>query len=100
RTEATRRTALKSAGAIASGLLAQAAAPDPAPAAASASETLAVHGGKPAVTYDRRKHADASRWPRYGPDEEAAVLDVLRNPGYTAIKALEAEWKDYFGVPH
>jgi dTDP-4-amino-4,6-dideoxygalactose transaminase len=57
-------------------------------------------GGQPAVTYPERRHADASRWPIFGADEEAAVLDVLRNPGYGPIGALEREWKDYFGAPH
>lgn len=91
---ASRRTALKSAGAVAAGLVAGTAS-----ASARGAETLAVQGGKPAVTYDKAKHTDASRWPRYGPDEEAAVLEVLRSPGYSAIKALENEWKAYFGAP-
>jgi dTDP-4-amino-4,6-dideoxygalactose transaminase len=91
----TRRTVLRSAGAAAVGALAGAAGP-----ARAAVETPAALGGKPAVTFDARQHADASRWPRFGPDEEAAVLEVVRKPGYTAIKALEKEWRDYFGVPH
>src|SRR4051812_8372377 len=92
--QATRRTVLQSAGVLAAGLL-------PGPATAGArDETLAISGGPPAVNVPERQHAGASRWPIFGAEEEAAVLDLLRNPGYGPIAALEREWKDYFGVPH
>jgi perosamine synthetase len=95
----TRRTFLKSAGAAAAGLVAEsgtrAAAND---TLAAANDTLALLGGQPAVTVPRRQHNEASRWPIYGAEDEQAVLDVLRNPGYGAIAALEKDWKDYFEV--
>src|SRR6266550_958769 len=87
----TRRAAIQAAGALAAGL---AAGP------VRASETPALVGGKPAVGYPARKQAEASRWPIYGPEEEKAVLDLLHNPGYGPIAALESDWKDYFQVPH
>jgi dTDP-4-amino-4,6-dideoxygalactose transaminase len=90
---ATRRTVLQSAGALAAGLLA-------APATAKgAIETLALQGGKPAVTIPSRQQAAASHWPIFGPEEEQAVVDLLRNPGYGPIAALESDWKDLFQAP-
>ena len=85
----TRRAVLKSSGAAAAGLL-----------AATASEALALEGGPPAVTYPERKHAEASKWPLYGPEEESAVLEVLHNPGYGQISALEDDWRNYYKVPY
>jgi dTDP-4-amino-4,6-dideoxygalactose transaminase len=91
---ATRRTVLQTAGVLTAGLL-------PGRATARGShETLAIQGGKPVVTIPDRQHDEASRWPIFGADEEAAVLDLLRNPGYGPIARLEQEWKDYFGIPH
>ena len=40
-------------------------------------ETLALKGGAKAVT---ASHDDGTTWPRYGAEEEKAVLDVLRKP--------------------
>jgi perosamine synthetase len=90
----TRRTIIKSTGVLAGGLIAQAAQ------GGRAKEALALLGGEPTVTVSARKSAEASRWPRYGVDEEEAVLAVLRDPGYGPIAALESDWKDYFKVPH
>lgn len=67
--------------------------------AAPRTETLALDGGPKAVTYPAGRHRDASRWPRYGPDEEQAVLEVLRNPGYSQNAALERAWKESFQSP-
>src|SRR5262249_4591015 len=89
----TRRTFLKSAGAAAAGIVAQSGI------AGAANDALALLGGQPAVTYPRRPHTEASRWPLYRPEDERAVLDVLRTPGYGPITALEKDWKDYFKVP-
>lgn len=89
----TRRDVLKSAGALAAGLAA-------IPATSTAGETPALLGGSPAVATPDRAHADASRWPIYGPDEEKAVLDVLRHPDYAPIAALEADWKEFLRTPH
>ncbi|WP_165252145.1 DegT/DnrJ/EryC1/StrS family aminotransferase [Paludisphaera soli] len=61
--------------------------------------TLALEGGSPAVTLAKAAHAEASRWPLYGSDEEAAVLEVLRNPGYGPIDDLERDWRERFGAP-
>jgi perosamine synthetase len=64
----------------------------------AADDALAIRGGQPAVSYPRRQHNDASRWPIYTAEDEQAVLDVLRNPGYGPIAALEKDWKEYFNV--
>jgi perosamine synthetase len=94
RLPSTRRTFLQSAGALAAGLLAT------SDAARAADESLALFGGQPAVTYPKRKHTEASRWPLYGPEDEQAVLEVLRNPGYQPVAALEKDWKDYYQIPY
>ncbi len=90
----TRRTMLKSTGALAGGLIANEAQ------AGRAKEALALLGGEPTVTVSARKSAEAARWPIYGAEEEEAVLAVLREPGYGPIAALESDWKDYFKVPY
>ena len=61
----TRRSAIKTAGALAAGFVAG--------GADAAVEALALSGGKPAVSYPARKQGDASRWPIYGAEEEKAV---------------------------
>jgi perosamine synthetase len=89
----TRRDFLKSGGVAAAGLVAQSST------MRAADESLALLGGEPAVAYPRDRHNEASRWPLYGPEDERAVLDVLRNPGYGPIAALEKDWQEYFKVP-
>jgi len=91
--QATRRKFLKSAGAIATGVLG-------GQTVARASETLAVFGGSPTVTYSASQHAQVSRWPLYGTEEEQATIEFLRNPGYGPVAALEKEWKAFLQVPH
>jgi len=91
--EATRRTMLQSAGALAAGLLTTTAK------GAGEVQALAQAGGKPAVTIPSRKQVDAARWPIFGDEEEKAIVDFLKSPGYGPIAALEADWKDYFQVP-
>jgi len=94
----TRRTVLQATGALAAANLV--AASRPATARASGSlETLAIAGGKPAVTLAKLKQAEASSWPIYGEEEERALVDLLRNPGYAPIAALEEDWKAYFQAP-
>ncbi|WP_435018727.1 DegT/DnrJ/EryC1/StrS family aminotransferase [Tundrisphaera sp. TA3] len=88
----TRRDVLRSAGAAAAGL---AGLPT-----TSAADEPAMLGGPPAVAASDRAHADASRWPIYGPEEEKAVLDVLRHPDYGPVAALEADWRGFLQVPH
>jgi dTDP-4-amino-4,6-dideoxygalactose transaminase len=61
------------------------------------SERLALEGGPKAVT---ASHSDAASWPRYGSEEEQAVLELIRNPNYGPIEALEAEWRAYFKLPY
>ena len=59
-------------------------------------ETLALNGGTKAVT---ASHNDATTWPRYGAEEEKAVLDVLRKPSYQPNDVLEEAWKKHFNIP-
>jgi dTDP-4-amino-4,6-dideoxygalactose transaminase len=60
-------------------------------------EVLALNGGPKAVT---ASHNDATTWPRYGAEEEQAVLELVRSPSYGPIDALEGEWKKQFNVPY
>ncbi|AMV37734.1 DegT/DnrJ/EryC1/StrS family aminotransferase [Planctomyces sp. SH-PL62] len=90
---ASRRALLGTAAAMAAGRLAG------ADAGVVVGEPLAIDGGRPAVTLAAARQVEASRWPLYGPEDEAAVLDVLRNPGYGPIDDLERDWRDYFGAP-
>ena len=89
-TRNTRRTFLKSTGAMAAGLCLTRAA-------SAQGEALAVNGGLKAVT---ASHEDATTWPRYGAEEEQAVLELVRNPSYGPIEALEKEWKQQFDLPY
>jgi dTDP-4-amino-4,6-dideoxygalactose transaminase len=68
--------------------------------ASAPAETLALQGGKKAVTYPEDKHHDAARWPLYGPEDEKAVLEVLRKPSYQPLDDLEADWKEFYQVPY
>lgn len=94
RTEYSRRNLLRSGTAAAVGLAAAGGA------RAAQNETLALKGGKPAVTYPKVKHDQASRWPLYGPEEEQAVLEILRNPTYKPLDELEADWQEYYQIPY
>jgi hypothetical protein len=96
---AGRRTFLKSAGTVAAGLYlagGQSPARAETPAAAK-SEKLALMGGPKAVTAPA---GNATRWPLYGPDEEKAVLALVRSPDYAPLTLLENEWKKYYQVPY
>nr|MCU0874625.1 DegT/DnrJ/EryC1/StrS family aminotransferase [Pirellulaceae bacterium] len=88
--ENTRRTFLQSTGAMAAGLYL-------AGSASAQGEALAVSGGPKAVI---ASHDDAASWPRYGTEEEQAVLELVRNPNYGPIEALEKEWKQQFKLPY
>lgn len=85
-----RRTFLQSTGAMAAGLCLTRAA-------GAQGSALALHGGPKAVT---ASHNDATTWPRYGAEEEQAVLELIRNPNYGPIEALEKEWKERFKLPY
>ncbi len=93
----TRRGFLKSTGALAAAWCAadQATAQIAKPASSKV-EALAMNGGPKAV---KQPPTSAWRWPLYGPDEEKAVLDLVRNPDYAPIDAFEKEWKDKFNYP-
>ena len=74
----TRRTFIKSTGLVTAGLILTPTTFSMAGARGWADqETLALNGGPKAVT---ASHEDSTTWPRYGAEEEKAVLEVLRNP--------------------
>jgi hypothetical protein len=73
-----RRTFIKSTGAATAGLLFTPSF-SIAGSPVGAQETLALYGGPKAVT---ASHEDGTTWPRYGADEEKAVIEVLRDPSY------------------
>ncbi|MEA3342266.1 MAG: twin-arginine translocation signal domain-containing protein, partial [Chloroflexota bacterium] len=50
-------------------------------AKATKAETLALNGGKKAVT----KGSGASRWPLYGKDEVEAVTKLVTSPSYAPL---------------
>lgn len=60
-------------------------------------EKLALFGGPRAVTHP---HEDATRWPRYGREEEEAILELIRRPSYDPNAALEEDWRHFLGVPY
>ena len=88
----TRRTFLKSTGAITAGL----ALARPSTARGS-KETLAVSGGPKAVTVS---HSDSATWPRYGEEEKKAVVKLVEQPGYGPLGTLEEAWKEYYKTPY
>jgi len=60
----------------------------------------AILGGAPAVTLDQ---TEANRWPIIGPDEEAAVLEVLRSGRlslHETVQGLEDDYRRWLGVRH
>jgi dTDP-4-amino-4,6-dideoxygalactose transaminase len=88
----SRRTFLKSTGALAAGLALAGGA-----AAQASKETLALNGGPKAVTVP---DAEAIKWPRYGEEEEKAIVELLRHPTYDPIAQLEKDWRDHFKAPY
>jgi len=97
KTVKTRRTFIKSTGVAASGLLLAPATISMAGRRRKDQETLALNGGAKAIT---ASHDDATTWPRYGAEEEKAVLEVIRKPSYTPIDVLEEDWKKHFSLPY
>ncbi len=91
-TDNSRRKFLKSTGAIA------AAAYLGHPSASHANaETLALKGGPKAVT---ARDPDAFAWPRYGAEEEKAMVEFVRRPDYWGQNtAFERAWKEFTGAP-
>lgn len=64
-------------------------------------ETLALDGGSRAVSIPAARQAALSRWPRYGPEEKKAVLELLEsNRFYQEIPVLESELRESLKVPY
>ncbi|MHB1033073.1 MAG: DegT/DnrJ/EryC1/StrS family aminotransferase [Pirellulales bacterium] len=93
-----RRGFLKSAGAAAAGLYLAGSQPVAgAEAPAAQAETLAINGGKRAVTY---RNSGVFRWPRFGQAEKNALVAALdENTYYPNLQKLEEKWRKYNGVP-
>ncbi|MBN1393603.1 MAG: aminotransferase class I/II-fold pyridoxal phosphate-dependent enzyme [Pirellulales bacterium] len=98
-----RRDFLKTTGAAAAGLyLAGAGSSAAGQKTPGKSETLAVAGGSPTVTYPKEKQRAVFRWPQYGQSEKEvvrAVLDGSQRNFYNALARLEAQWREYNEVP-
>jgi perosamine synthetase len=92
----TRRTFIKSTGVAAAGLFLASPTISMAGTGINDQDTLALKGGPKAVT---ASHDDATTWPRYGAEEEKAVMDVLRNPSYKPNDVLEEAWQKHFNLP-
>ncbi len=97
KTVKTRRTFIKSTGVATGALLVTPPAISMAGTSRKDQDKLALKGGTKAVT---ASHDDATTWPRYGDDEEKAVLEVLRKPSYTPLDELEEAWKNHFNLPY
>ena len=93
----SRRTFIKSTGAAAAGLIMAPSVFSIAGSTQGMQEKLALNGGSKAVT---ASHEDSTTWPRYGAEEEKAVLEVLRKPTYEANDIFEAAWKKRFDLPY
>lgn len=94
---ATRRTFIKSTGAATAGLIMAPSVFTITGSAVNMQEKLAINGGPKSVT---ASNDDSVTWPRYGAEEEKAVLDVLRKPDYKPNDAFEEAWKKRFNVPY
>lgn len=92
----SRRGFIKSSGAATAGLLLTPPLISVAGASQKSQDKLALNGGPKAVT---ATHDDSTTWPRYGAEEEKAVLDVLRKPDYKPNDDLEEAWKKHFNLP-
>ncbi len=91
KTEDSRRTFLKSTGAVAAGVYLGGAS------SARGAETLAMDGGPKTVTLSQ---GAATKWPLYGDEEEKAVVQLLRNPNYGPIDSFEKDWKAFHKAPY
>jgi perosamine synthetase len=68
--------------------------------AAAGTQTLAVSGGSKTVTCSAAKHAQLTRWPRYGDAEKKALCDLLDdNKFYEELPQFEKEWQAYTQSP-
>lgn len=95
----TRRTFIKSTGLVSAGLILTPPVFTMAGGRPRAvKEALALNGGPKAVT---ASHEDSTTWPRYGAEEEKAVLEVLRKPSsYEPNDVFEEAWKKHFNLPY
>ena len=89
----SRREFLASSGAIAAGMYLG----GPAIAGAAAAETLAINGGRKAVTASA---SGATAWPLFGDEERKAVNAVVSSPGYAEVQAFEKAWQEHFKPPY
>lgn len=89
----SRREFLASSGAIAAGACLAA----PAIAGAAGVQTLAIRGGRKAVTASA---SGATSWPLFGDEERQAVNAVVSSPGYAEVQAFEDAWQEHFKPPY
>jgi perosamine synthetase len=92
----SRRTFIKATGVTTAGLIFNPSTFSIAGSSVGMQDKLALNGGPKTVT---ATHDDSTTWPRYGVDEEKAVLDVLKKPDYEANDLFEAAWKKRFNLP-
>lgn len=92
--KATRRAFVKaSAAAVAGAGLAAAVS-------GRTTETLAVSGGSPAVTFPAARHAALTRWPRYAAAEKEALHRLIdTGKFYEELPLFEKEWQQYTKSP-
>lgn len=93
----TRRRFLGSSAVAAAGLAAA------RPSRAAAADTLALEGGKPAVSFPKDRHVEAARWPLFGPEEKKLVMEALElnsSTVYLELVLFENAWQEYYQVPH
>jgi len=94
----TRRSFLKTAGALGAGLyLSGATKIDHAMGAPVKQEMLALNGGPKAVAQEA---GDSQKWPLYGDEEIQAVTELLKSPNYKPVAELEDAWKEHFGCAY
>lgn len=92
----SRRAFLKTSGTLAAGAALLRAS------TGHAEETLAMAGGKPAVTYPLDKRLAVLKWPPYAQAEKEAVakaLDCNTSTIYQYLRDLETTWQKFNQVP-
>jgi len=94
----SRRGFMQAAGAAGAGLyLGGTLGAKRAAAAPAKVETLALDGGPKAVT---AAAPNATKWPLYGDEEIAAVVELLKSPNYGPVAEFEEAWKAYFNCEY
>jgi len=93
-TPISRRNFIAASGAVATGLALGRGA------YAAKSQTLAINGGPPAVTYPANRISALTRWPRYGKAEKTRLHELIdSNKYYEELPLFEDEWKTYTNAP-